>query len=412
MIEPVPCARIWRPACLVARKAPIRLTRSTSCHWATVWSNRETLPTQVAALAKKTSRPPNSSMQRETMASTSASTAASAAIAKALPPAARIRSAVSSNLVVVRPVTSTWAPSWAKRRALARPMPLPAPVMITRLLCNRCITLSSWADKDTNSGACDGQAAIGHDQGTVDVAAVRRGEEGHRRGNFAGVAKAADGYVLLSGVQGGLVEFSQRGRCADHAGRDGVHPDAIGAEIECRGSRQARYRRLDGAVGDGVLERQNGGRGAEVDDCPGAASLHLRRRGLGCPDDAFQAHGEHLLQGFFVDLFDRLIARPDGVVYERRQRPAKVGFDVLEYFMHLAAPSDIDHISVNVQAVGAHLRDGRLEARWADVEAGNTDAFAGKAFGDGAADSPSRSGHDRDGSLQSSLVVRHARTPN
>src|SRR5690606_12724914 len=334
-----------------------------------------------------------------------------AAIAKALPPAARIRSAVSSNLVAVRPVTSTWAPSWAKRRALARPMPLPAPVMITRLLCNRCITLSSWADKDTNSGACDGQAAIGHDQGTVDVAAVRRGEEGHRRGNFAGVAKAADGYVLLSGVQGGLVEFPQRGRCADHAGGDGVHPDAIGAEIECRGPRQTRYRRLDGAVGDGVLECQNGGRGAEVDNCPGAAPLHLRRCRLGCPDDAFKAHGEHLLQGLFVDLFDRLIACPDGVVYERRQRPAEVGFDALEYFTHLAASSDIEHIRVDVQAIGAHLRDGRLEARRADVDAGDASTFSGKAFGDGASNPARRAGYHGDGSLRFLLDVLHARTP-
>src|SRR5690606_8123958 len=58
-------------------------------------------------------------------------------MAMACPPASPIICTVSSTPSVLRSTASTWAPSLAKSRADARPMPLPAPVTMARLPASR-----------------------------------------------------------------------------------------------------------------------------------------------------------------------------------------------------------------------------------------------------------------------------------
>src|ERR1700694_4860618 len=68
---------------------------------------------------------------------TSASAPTSAATAIALPPALAISPTVASTAALARSTASTMAPSAANFLALARPMPLPAPVTMVRLPSSR-----------------------------------------------------------------------------------------------------------------------------------------------------------------------------------------------------------------------------------------------------------------------------------
>jgi len=88
-------------------------------------------------IAKNTSMPPNCVQQASTIAITLASMPASSARPSAWPPWARMLATVASTLSARRPTTTTRAPSAAKRKALAWPMPVPAPVITARLPSRR-----------------------------------------------------------------------------------------------------------------------------------------------------------------------------------------------------------------------------------------------------------------------------------
>jgi hypothetical protein len=112
----------------MASEGPIKLTRNISCQSSTLCSNSEARPPDTPALAKKMSSPPKRSSAVWTRSWTSSSLPASARTARAAPP---ISAAVSSW--PFRSAQTTFAPSAAKRIALARPMPEPAPVTMAIL---------------------------------------------------------------------------------------------------------------------------------------------------------------------------------------------------------------------------------------------------------------------------------------
>src|SRR5262245_17695860 len=66
----------------------------------------------------------------------------SQATASALPPADSIAATVSAALFALMSNTPTVTPSAARRAAIARPMPLPAPVTIALLRCSPLIRCS------------------------------------------------------------------------------------------------------------------------------------------------------------------------------------------------------------------------------------------------------------------------------
>src|SRR5436190_21472190 len=135
-IEPPPRASMCGIASLQRMNRPFRLTatrRSKTAMSRVTTSVSTALVEESVALLCNTSRPPNDSTAVSTMRTTLASSETSTSMATALPSSAATRSA-SAPLISA---TTTEAPSRAIRRAVASPMPLPAPVTIATLLSSR-----------------------------------------------------------------------------------------------------------------------------------------------------------------------------------------------------------------------------------------------------------------------------------
>src|SRR5512140_694069 len=81
------------------------------------------------ALLKRTSSRPNAFSASATIRSASSARETSATTTSASPPAARISPTVACAALAFRSTATTRAPSFAKRIALSRPIPLAAPVM-------------------------------------------------------------------------------------------------------------------------------------------------------------------------------------------------------------------------------------------------------------------------------------------
>src|SRR4051794_20964689 len=121
---PPPRSRIAGTTAWAARKNAVRLTSSTRSHSARVISVTGFVSAGMPALLWKTSRPPKRSTAVWTTRATSASSVTSAPTASAPSPSQRCAS---------RSTATTLAPASANRRAVARPMPEPAPVTTATL---------------------------------------------------------------------------------------------------------------------------------------------------------------------------------------------------------------------------------------------------------------------------------------
>src|SRR5882724_2482447 len=143
-IEPDFCLIMCGIECLIARNGPIKLTRSTSCQCSTVCSGIGTSPPETPALAQIASSLPYFETALSMKAFTSASEPASAITASTVPPASPTSLAVSFTPSARSTITSL-APSLANNTDAARPMPLPAPVMMTDLPSRRPMNLSLLA---------------------------------------------------------------------------------------------------------------------------------------------------------------------------------------------------------------------------------------------------------------------------
>src|SRR5712691_655289 len=129
---PPPRVRMAPAASLVTTKAPTRLMRSTSAK-STAAISTSAERRRTAAELTRISTPPCSRAAVATSRSTSASLATSPLTALAWPPDLAMVSTTSASGSGRRPKTTTRAPSLAKRMAVARPIPVPAPVTIATL---------------------------------------------------------------------------------------------------------------------------------------------------------------------------------------------------------------------------------------------------------------------------------------
>src|SRR5207245_11497330 len=136
MIRPPPCLTIWRAAAWQHRKTPVRLTRSTRCHWASACS-RKGAECAIPALANITSSRPNSATTRSTKACTCPASPTSTRRAMALPPRSPISLATAWAASSSTSPRATRAPSAAKASPVARPMPSAPPVMAVTRPCKR-----------------------------------------------------------------------------------------------------------------------------------------------------------------------------------------------------------------------------------------------------------------------------------
>src|SRR5258708_2112127 len=140
MAPPPPCFTIWRAAAWPARKMPFRFTAITRSKSASSMS-RNSAACTMPALATRTSRRPNALTAAATALSTWALRETSQAAKLTVKPSAVRRSVSRRPASSFTSVRSTRAPSRAKARAHARPMPCAAPVTratlsasLTRLL--------------------------------------------------------------------------------------------------------------------------------------------------------------------------------------------------------------------------------------------------------------------------------------
>jgi hypothetical protein len=124
-----PCdARSSGSACFDIRNVPRALTAKTCSQTSSGVSGAVVVEPVPAALTSTSRRGPSSSGRRSNSAVTASSSATSTGAAAATPPAARIAAAVAATGSSRRPAARIAAPSAANKRAIACPMPDPAPV--------------------------------------------------------------------------------------------------------------------------------------------------------------------------------------------------------------------------------------------------------------------------------------------
>jgi len=127
IIRPERCLTNERVKPLVNRNAPLRLVLMTESQSASLMRIRR--PSRVTpALLMRMSTLPQSARIFSAAALTAAASDTSTAMAQALRPSARTSPATFSEFSAVRDTQTTSAPSLANFKAIARPMPRPAPV--------------------------------------------------------------------------------------------------------------------------------------------------------------------------------------------------------------------------------------------------------------------------------------------
>ena len=139
MILPPPSFSISGIACLQNKKELLKLTSINLLQSSALISVNGTYGISIIALLTSTLSPPNFSTANLMAASAALSSATSAVIAIASPPDSVTCFAVSLAVSSLISKQSTAAPSLAKSRQIARPIPPPAPVTIAFLFSKRII---------------------------------------------------------------------------------------------------------------------------------------------------------------------------------------------------------------------------------------------------------------------------------
>jgi hypothetical protein len=127
--EPPPLARIEGICAFMLRKTALRLIEMTLSHAASSYSAVGADAPPMPALFTPM-RSGASVFASSTELAIQSVSVASPTDASAVPPAARISSTTAFACSAFRSLTTTAAPFWASRRAVERPIPLPAPVTI------------------------------------------------------------------------------------------------------------------------------------------------------------------------------------------------------------------------------------------------------------------------------------------
>ena len=122
-----------RNASRVQRNAPVRLTSTTRRHSSNVRSSSGTAGAPVPALLNRRSRRPKACFVVSKRPRTESGSVTSVGTARARGPSGPARATVSASASGRRPASTTEYPSPRRARAVARPIPDPAPVTIAVL---------------------------------------------------------------------------------------------------------------------------------------------------------------------------------------------------------------------------------------------------------------------------------------
>ncbi len=142
MMMPPPCCDMYLPAAWAPVMAPNRLMSSTL--WKSDRSssrNRGCWAPEMPALLNMISRPPNSATAKSTNACVSSRRATSVRLKRAVAPSPATSSWPVSSLISA---ATTLAPSATNNWAVARPIPLPAPVITATFPFRLSPIVLSW----------------------------------------------------------------------------------------------------------------------------------------------------------------------------------------------------------------------------------------------------------------------------
>src|SRR5580704_12579175 len=173
------------------------------------------MPPPPPALATTPSNPFPNEIADAMSRMTSSSTVTSATTVETFPPAARIPSAVASNLLCVRPQIVTLAPSSAAFRAHAAPMPVPPPVTTTEAPAKDRLVIAaplcrewwkrSYADRARSIDEPIACVPIAGTQGLL--VGLAQWAHGNRRNDFDALRRVVRTFLILhEGDQFGNVE--------------------------------------------------------------------------------------------------------------------------------------------------------------------------------------------------------------
>ena len=163
-----------------------------------------------------------------------------------------------------------------------------------------------------HQSAVDGQHLAGDEVGVDKI--------GHGLDDIRRKAVAAQGGLLPQRLHGVRVH---RGHHVgqDHAGGDGVDPDARRGQLlgQCLGHGD------DGPLAGRVADLAGGPHlsphGGQIDDAPGLVAEHPRQHRVDAVVDAVYIDGEEPVPGLLADLIDKTVVGDGGVVDQHVHRP-------------------------------------------------------------------------------------------
>src|SRR5713101_7433694 len=307
MMLPLRCPCMTRTSCFMLRITPRTFVSYVAATLSAVWSVIGPTWPSVPALFTATSRRPNRATVLSTRLLTSSSRRTSAWMKAASAPKPRSSASRVLPSASRRPETTRRAPFFAKARAVARPIPVRAPVIKTTglfisLLLFQATTLGSYCvlEKDFVSW---GAYLSGMERYGVEAPALFRGRgrgrqpHDRRRAPAPYLPALAEPADSRSGVRGrGRAAVAQRSwRRADRCGQGLPRPRPPGADAgRCRG----RSGTQGGATGKEEVRHR----------LPNRARDQLAAAGDACPARRAAEHRRHDLQRLFAG--SRRGARP------------------------------------------------------------------------------------------------------
>jgi hypothetical protein len=205
----------------------------------------------------------------------------------------------------------------------------------------------------------------------------------------------------------------------DRPGRDRIHGDAVGRELERRLADDVDDRRLgrDVAVADQRLGLDPGDR-RRRDDPPRPLALHDPRRAPDRVQDSAQVHVQHAPEDVRLDRVDRLAARDreagrsaDARVGEHDVEPAFGLDDRVDGALHRVAIGHVDDLGAHVQPAAGQRRRGRSQQLGVHVGQRHVRAAVGKHLRERETEAAGRAGHERAHAAHVEDLLLHWRHP-
>src|SRR5581483_1993771 len=179
----------------------------------------------------------------------------------------------------------------------------------------------------------------------------------------------------------------------DETGRDCVHADAAGAELDGEGLRHHDERRFRHAVEHAVKLRSHAGDGGDVDDGAGTALYHSRSDQAREAEGGFQVDLDHFVELRIVHVDGRTLGDVGAGVIDHNIYTAEVAGGLVNESLQVFEAADVRGFGDDPADVFQLLSDGVEGVLFASADDYGS-AFAREGFGDGFADASACAGDD------------------